>query len=400
MKQLKNRLYQWSGKTKTGQMVSGELTALSINLALASLQKKEIKIISIHKKSKFKLNKKISQLDIILFFRQLSTLILAGISISSAIQILGQHSEHTRLLKMTSSIKDDIAAGNGLAHAIKKFPSYFDEMTYHLISAGEKSGTLDNMLEQIAEHKERIFLLKNKIKQALFYPVMILLVAITVTIVMLVFVVPRFTDLFENMHAQLPIFTLYVICLANFLKNHCILIFILCTLLIGWFYYARRFMRVKLFLDSMLLKLPIMGIALQKFILARWSRSLTTLFVAGIPMTDALKILALSIGNLPYQNAIQTLYLDIFAGQQMHFAMQRCKLFPPMMVQMVQIGEESGTLEKMLTKIADFYESDLDQLIGHLSRLLEPLIMVILGVVIGGLVIAMYLPIFKLGAVI
>lgn len=400
MKRLKNTLYHWSGKNKTGQVISGELTALSMNLALSSLQKKEIQVISLYKKRQLYFSKKISQMDIILFFRQFSTLILAGISISSAIQILGQHSEHERLLKMTSSIKEDIAAGNGLAYAIKKFPKYFDEMTYHLILAGEKSGTLDIMLEQIAGHKERLYSLKNKIKQALFYPIIILLVAIVVTVVMLVFVVPRFTDLFQNMHAKLPAFTLYVVNLANFLKNDGLAIFILFIIAASWLYYAKRFVRVKLIIDSILLKLPIVGISLQKFILARWSRSLTTLFAAGIPMTDALKILAQSIGNLLYQNAIHTLYLDIFAGQQMHFAMQRCKLFPSMMIQMVQMGEESGTLEKMLTKIADFYESDLDQMIGHLSRLLEPLIMIILGVVIGGLVIAMYLPIFKLGAVI
>ncbi len=400
MKHLKNTLYHWHGKNKTGQIVSGELTALSINLAMSSLQKKEIHVISIHKKRSALFNKKVTQHDIILFFRQLSTLILAGISISSAIQILGQQSEHIRLLKMTSSIKEDIATGNGLAYAIQKFPSYFDEMTFHLISAGEKSGTLDTMLEQIAQHKEQIFLLKSKIKQALFYPTMILFVAIIVTLLMLIFVVPRFTDLFNNMHAELPKFTLYVIYLANFLKNDWLAIFIILVITMTGIYFAKRFTPVQSFIDSTLLKLPIIGIALKKFILARWSRSLTTLFAAGIPITDALKMLGQSVGNSLYKNAIHALYLDIFAGKQMHFSMQSCKLFPPMMIQMVQIGEESGTLEKMLTKIADFYESDLDQMIGHLSRLLEPLIMIILGVVIGGLVIAMYLPIFKLGAVI
>lgn len=400
MTHLKNSLYTWQGKNKQGQMISGEIESLSINLAIASLQKKDIQIISIHKKRKSYFNKKISQLDIILFFRQLSTLIIAGISISSAIQILGQNADHVRLLKMTSSIKDDIAIGNGLAHAMQKFPTYFDEMTCNLILAGEKSGTVDIMLEQIAEHKERLFLLKNKIKQALFYPIMILLVAIIVTVVMLIFVVPRFTDLFQNMHAELPKFTLFVICIANFLKNDGLAIFILLIMAIGWLSFAKRYKKVKLIIDSTQLKLPVIGTSLQKFILARWARSLTTLFAAGIPMTEALKTLAHSTQNVLYQNAIQTLYLDIFAGKQMHFSMQSCKLFPPMMIQMVQVGEESGTLEKMLTKIADFYESDLDHMIGHLSRLLEPLIMVILGVVIGGLVIAMYLPIFKLGAVI
>lgn len=400
MTRLKNTSFHWHGKNKQEQIVSGEIVALSVNLAMARLEKRGIRISSIHKKRNIYFQKNISSLDIILFFRQLSTLIYAGISISTALQIMGQNSEHVRLLKMTSSIKEDIAAGNGLAHAMLKFPAYFDAMTCQLILAGEKSGTLDSMLEQISYHKERLYSLKNKIKQALFYPIFILLVAILVTVIMLIFVVPRFTDLFQNMHAELPKFTLYVIHLANFLKKDWPGIFILLIAASGGLYFGKRDTRVKLFLDSCLLKLPIIGTSLQKFILSRWARSLTTLFGAGIPMTEALKILVNSTGNLLYKNAIDRLYLDIFAGKQMHFAMQNGKLFPPMMIQLIEIGEESGSLEKMLTKIADFYESDLDHLMGHLSRLLEPLIMIILGVVIGGLVIAMYLPIFKLGAVI
>jgi len=398
---LKNTLYQWQGKTKQGQIVSGEITALSINLAIASLQKKEIKFLSIRKKRHPIFHKKVSALDIIIFFRQLAALVFAGISIAQAIQILGQNAEHIKLLRILSSIKEDIAIGNGLAYGLQKFPVYFDEVTCNLILAGEKSGTLDIMLDRIAQHKERLFMLKNKIKQALFYPIMILGVAVMVTVVMLIFVVPRFTELFQNMHATLPAFTLDVIHLAYFLQNHGkIILFLIITAISSYFYLKKRSAYVKRLNDLILLNLPVMGISLQKFILACWARSLTTIFAAGIPITEALKILTHSTGNILYKNAIQALYLDISAGKQLHFAMQNCKLFPPMMVQMVQIGEESGALEKMLTKAADFYEADLDHMISHLNRLLEPLIMVILGVVIGGLVIAMYLPIFKLGAVI
>ncbi len=397
---LKNSAYYWKGVSKEGQEISGEITALSINLAISDLQKKGIQFISITKRRKFHFYKKISSIDIIIFFRQLATLIYAGISISHAMHMLGKNSAHIKLLEISLAIKEDIAAGNGLAYGLKKFPAYFDEMTCNLVLAGEKSGTLDIMLEQIAQHKERLFMLKNKIKQALFYPVMILLVAIIVTVVMLIFVVPRFTELFQNMHAKLPTFTLYVIYLASFLQNQWKIISIFIVISSIGLYFSKRFMKFKIFLHSIILNLPIMGLALQKFILAHLARSMTTLFAAGIPVTEALKILTNSTGNVLYRNAMQMLYIDISSGKQLHFSMQNCKLFPSMMIQMIQIGEESGTLEKMLNKVSDFYEADLDHLINQLGRLLEPLIMMILGVVIGGLVIAMYLPIFKLGAVI
>jgi type IV pilus assembly protein PilC len=400
MNHFKNAIYHWQGKNRQGQIVFGQLAALSVNLAKSNLQKKGIHVVFIEKKPNITFYKKITALDITLFFRQLATLIYAGISISQAINILSQNSQHAKLLKIISSIKEDIATGNGLAHAMQKFPAYFDDVTCNLILAGEKSGTLDVMLERIAEHKEQLFLLKSKIKQALFYPIMILLVATIVTIVMLIFVVPRFTDLFQNMHAELPVFTLCVIHFANFLKNDWPIIFILFALIAIWFYFAKRFSRMKLLIDTAILKMPLIGISLQKFILAQWMRSLTTIFAAGIPITEALKILTHSIKNSLYRNAIQELYHNISAGKQLHLAMQSNKLFPGMMIQMIQVGEESGALEKMLAKVADFYESDLDRMISHLGRLLEPLIMIILGVVIGGLVIAMYLPIFKLGAVI
>src|SRR5579872_3473961 len=364
MNHFKNAIYQWQGKNQQGQIVFGQMAALSMNLAMANLQKKGIHVSFIQKKRSFYFHKKITQLDITLFFRQLATLVFAGISISQAINILSQNSQHTQLLKIISSIKEDITTGNGLAHAMKKFPTYFDEVTCHLILAGEKSGTLDVMLERIAEHKERLFLLKNKIKQALFYPIMILLVSIIVSIIMLVFVVPRFTDLFQNMHAKLPVFTLFVIHLANFLKNDWLVIFILLILAASWIHFSKRFPRTKLMMDSIILNLPLVGISLQKFILAQWMRSLTTLFAAGIPITEALKILTHSTENSLYRRAIQELFRNISAGKQLHFAMQNNKLFPVMMTQMIQIGEESGALEKMLAKIADFYESDLDRMMS------------------------------------
>jgi type IV pilus assembly protein PilC len=399
---LKNKIYSWQGMSQQGQFSSGEISALSLNLAKIALAKRGLQITSLQKKPPSFLNKtkKITFIDIVLFFRQLSTLIIAGIPIARAIHILSQNTEQIKLTHILSSIKEDLAAGNGLAFSLQKFPRYFDKMTYSLIQAGEQSGTLDIMLERVAHHKENLSHLKNKIKQALFYPSIILIVAIAVTIIMLILVVPKFAELFQNMHSTLPFFTLLVIHIANSIR-HSIMIIILSNILLGGvFYLTRRNPRVRISMDFILLKTPIIGSALQKFILAGFARSLATIFAAGIPITESLKILTTSTGNALYTDAIQKLYTDISIGKQLHFAMQTCKLFPSMMLQMIQIGEESGTLEKMLVKVAEFYESDLDHLIGNLSRLLEPLIMIILGVVIGGLVIAMYLPIFKLGAVI
>lgn len=399
---FKNTTYQWIGIINQGQRMSGEILAQSLNLAKSALAKKDIQIISIRKKRRlsFKHHTQITSIDIILFLRQLSTLIIANIPVTQAIYILSQNLDQTKLLPIISIIKDDIAAGKGLAHSLQKFPRHFDEITQHLINAGEKTGTLNIMLDRVATYKENSSALKNKIKQAMLYPAIIFIVAMSVTAIMLTFVVPRFADLFHSMHSQLPLFTTGVITIANYFHRYCLLTILSVLGFSGLIYYTRHLPRIRTTLDLLVLRLPGLGIPLQKFILARFARSLAIIFAAGIPITEALKILTHTTGNTVYTNAIQALCLDISIGKQLHFAMQTCKLFPPMMLQMIQIGEESGTLEKMLAKIADFYESDLDHLIGNLSRLLEPLIMIILGVVIGGLVIAMYLPIFKLGAVI
>lgn len=399
---LKYFVFSWQGITPQGQLTSGEISAASINLAKLSLAKKGLKNIIVKKKkiTLFKKTYKIKPHNINIFFRQLATLLIAGIPIAAALQVLHQNAKELALSFMLKTLKDDIDAGNQLAFCLQKFPHAFDSMTCSLIHAGEKSGTLDIMLERIALHKEKRSILKNKIKQALFYPIIIVTVAVLVTIIMLTFVVPRFAELFNNMHTSLPLFTLMVIHLADFMQRSMGIFALLIIVIGGLLYSVRNKPRVKLSLDRLLLNIPISGMLLQKFILASFARSLATVFAAGIPITEALKILISSTGNALYAEAIQKLYLDISVGKQLHFAMQTCKLFPSMMLQMIEIGEESGTLEKMLTKISEFYEADLNHIIGNLSKLMEPLIMIILGVVIGGLVIAMYLPIFKLGAVI
>lgn len=354
----------------------------------------------IQKKQNDFFNKKILPIDIILFFRQLSTLILAGIPITQAIHILGQNPEQTRLLLILNTLKENIASGKELAVGLRKFPRHFDEMTCSLIQAGEKSGTLDTMLDRIAQHKEKVAHLKSSIKQALFYPCMVLIVAVIVTLVMLTFIVPRFAELFQTMHGTLPAFTRGVIFLATIVR-HSAGIFVL-LLIAGWllFFHAKKSPRGRKNIDGFILTLPIIGTPIKKIILTRFARNLATLLAAGIPITEALRTMTHSTGNSIYAHSIQKLAINISIGKQLHFAMQTDKLFPALMLQMVQVGEESGTLEKMLEKTAEFYEADINQFIANLERLLEPMIITILGVLIGGLVIAMYLPIFRLGTVI
>lgn len=399
---MKNKFYTWQGINKQGQRIVGEIAAFSMNLAKLHLNNKEITVTFISKKkhSIFHSFKKPTAFDRILFFRQLATLILASVPLASALRILSQNKEHARLKLIFTQLEEDIATGNELATSLQKFPHYFDSMTCSLIQAGEKTGTLDHMLERIANYQEHLMQLKKKIQQALFYPALVLLVAFIITLTLLIFVVPRFADLFQSAHSSLPAFTVAIISLANFVRHYGGWLGLTLVGGLSLLYYFRYIPQIRLIVDRLLLHLPGYGIAHQKFILSRFANNLAIFFAAGAPITEALKTLIHTTGNSCYANSIQKLYLDISAGKQLHFAMQTCKLFPTMMLQMVQVGEESGTLEKMLLKIAELYESDIQHLTANLSRLLEPLIMLILGVLIGGLIIAMYLPIFKLGAII
>lgn len=344
--------------------------------------------------------KKISIFDITIFFRQLSTLISASVPIIQSLEILRHAQEKLLFQKLIYSIKNEIESGKTLTNALRKFPRYFDDLTCHLIHAGEQSGTLDTMLKRIAHYKEKSLTLKNRIKQALFYPSIISFVAIAVTIIMLTFVVPRFADLFQSMHSHLPAFTLFIVGLSNLLRENSFLFLIPIIACIIVMYYFKTSREFKNYIDHILLKIPILNTLIQKIILARLTRSLATTYAAGVPITQALKTIAHLSSNHDYTQAIIGLQTQVASGQQLHTAMRMNILFPIMPIQMIKIGEESGTLEHMLEKIADIYESDIEHWVANLSHLLEPLIMIILGVLIGGLVIAMYLPIFKLGTVI
>ncbi len=399
---MKQSHYYWHGINQKGNTVSGEILAFSLPLAKLNLIRKGIQLTAIQKKRRWLpyANEKISPFDIVIFFRQLSTLILAGIPIAQAIQVLGQQVKNEKLKLIIATLNEDISAGKNLTFSLQKFPQYFDKLASELIAAGEKSGTLDIMLERIAQHKEKMLTLKNKIKQALFYPLTIVCTAIVISAVMLTCVVPRFADLFQTMHSQLPPFTRGVIWLANLLRNNGVYFLFFCMIGSGYVYYFRHSPRIRKHIDWALLNLPLFNTVLKKIILVRFTRNLATLFAAGIPITEALNMIAPVMNNSIYTALVQKLYFDITTGKQLHAAMQSSKLFPIMMLQMIQIGEESGTLEKMLMKVTEFYEADIDHVIANLNRFLEPLIMIILGVLIGGLVIAMYLPVFKLGTVI
>ncbi len=346
------------------------------------------------------MNKKIPALVLILFFRQLATLISAGVPIIQALDIL-RHGQSNKILRyLLMIIKQDLEAGNALSACLSKFPRYFDVLTCHLIQIGEQSGTMVIMLNRIASHKEKLLSMQNKLKQVLFYPAIVMLVAMTVTIIMLTMVVPRFAELFQTMHHTLPAFTLTIIHLSEWVCHYYWLMLFPVTAIVPLIYYFHHSALLRNKIERLILQLPYVGPIYTKIILSRFCRTLATTFSAGVPISDCLHSIAYATGSHFYAQIVLKLRVQITKGQQLHQAMQKHPVFPHLLIEMVKVGEESGTLEKMLEKMATIYESDLEHGMAMCGHLLEPLIMVILGVLIGGLVIAMYLPIFKLGTAI
>lgn len=366
----------------------------------AALLKPELKTQTRAFIKKFLFNRAILQFDIAIFFRQLATLISANIPIVQSCDILQQSQEKIPLKLLIRSLKQEIESGKTFAESLKKFPRYFDEFVCHLIHTGEYSGTLEKMLKRIAHHQEKSLALKNKIKQALFYPTIIFIVAIIVSLIMLIFIVPQFVELFQNMHGTLPAFTKAIIFLSDTLRENYWLTLLPIFGMYLFIYYYKNSRPFKSSIDSILFTIPFLKTIFQKTLLIRFSRGLATTYAAGVPILDALKIITYASHHVHYTKAITTLQTDVKAGKQLHASMQRNSLFSAMSVQMVKVGEESGSLDFMLEKIAEIYENDIDHIAANLSHLIEPLIMIILGVLIGGLVIAMYLPIFKLGTII
>jgi type IV pilus assembly protein PilC len=394
--------YLWEGKDKNGKVNKGIFSAKSEAVAKAELRRQGYRITRIKPKPKplFKRGPKaITPGDIAIFSRQLATMLKSGVPLVQAFDIVGKGNENPSMQTLLLGIKADIEGGDTLAEALNRHPAYFDELFCNLVQAGEQAGVLETLLDKIATYKEKTESMKKKIKKALTYPIAVVVVAFIVTAILLIFVVPVFEDLFKSFGADLPSFTKMVISMSEWMQEYWwILIGVIFTTVYTFSFFKKRSRPFNHFLDRVLLRLPIVGLIINKSAVARFARTLSTMSAAGVPLVDALQSVSGACGNIIYADAVLKIREEIATGQRLQFAMSQVGLFPHMVQQMVAIGEESGSLDAMLAKVADFYEEEVDNLIDNLSSLMEPLIMVILGTLVGGLVVAMYLPIFKMGA--
>ncbi|KTD19401.1 type II secretion system F family protein [Legionella israelensis] len=396
--------FQYEGINRSGEKTKGEIEARSLAIAKADLRRQGIitkKVIKKRKSLFDKANKKITQADITVFSRQLATMIEAGIPLVQSFDIVAKGQSNKRVQDLINTIKNDVETGLTLAESLAKHPAYFNDLFCNLVDAGEKSGSLEVMLNKVATYKEKIESIKKKIKKALTYPIAVMVIAFLVTAGLLIFVVPQFESLFQGFGADLPAMTRMVIRLSETFQAYWYIIFGVLALAVYAFIYAKNHSpNFAQGVDRVMLKFPVIGPILEKAAIARFSRTLSITFAAGLPLVDALKSVAGATGNILFAKATDKIREEVSTGQQMQLAMENTHMFPNMVVQMVAIGEESGALEQMLSKVADFYEEEVDNAVDSLSSLLEPLIMAILGILVGGLVVAMYLPIFKLGSVV
>ena len=397
-------LFLWTGTDKRGVKVKGQTRGKNPTLIKADLRKQGIRPLTIKKQSvlfKKSAKTKITPKDLSVFFRQLATMMSAGVPLVQSFEIIGRGHENAGMRDLLLNIKAEIESGTSLSESLAKHPLHFDNLVISLVSAGEQAGVLETLLDKIATYKEKTEIMKAKIKKALFYPTAVIIVAFIVTAILLIFVVPQFEDLFSNFGADLPAFTRVVVNLSEFMQEYWWIVFgIVAGMVVGFKQGKKRSQKFGRILDRMVLKMPIIGPIMHKAAVARYARTLSTMFAAGVPLVEALQSVAGATGNVVYSDAVLMIRDSIATGQQLTFAMNQTGLFPNMVEQMVAIGEESGSLDSMLGKVADFYEQEVDDAVDALSSLLEPLIMSILGILIGGLVVAMYLPIFKMGAAI
>lgn len=396
--------FTWQGMNRRGEVVKGEHQGLSVAMVKADLRKQGIVVRKIAKKRQSlfsNANRKIQGEDITIFARQLATMIQSGIPLIQSFDIVSKGQSNERMTQLIDNVKTNVESGGTLAESLQKHPEHFNALFCNLVDAGEQSGSLDVMLNNIATYKEKVDSIKRKIKKALFYPIAVLIVAFLVSAALLIYVVPQFEDLFKGFGADLPAMTRMAITMSEFMQAYWYLIFgALIGTGFGFFYFKKNSPAFAYAIDKISLKLPIIGEILRKASIARFSRTLAITFSAGMPLVDALKAVAGATGNILYTNATNQIREEITTGQRMNLAMNSTGIFPNMVVQMVAIGEESGNLDSMLSKVADFYEEEVDTAVDSLSSLIEPLIMVLIGGIVGGLVIAMYMPIFKLGAVV
>jgi type IV pilus assembly protein PilC len=399
-KRTKEFVFNWEGRDKTGKMVKGEMRASGEALVSATLRRQGINVVKV-RRQRARVGKKITEKDITLFTRQLAVMMKSGVPLLQAFDIVARGHANPAVTKLLNDIRTEVETGSALHSAFRKHPLYFDQLFCNLVEAGEAAGILDNLLDRLATYKEKILAIKGKIKSAMFYPLSIIVVAFVITAVIMIFVVPAFKDLFEGFGAQLPGPTLVVINISNFFVDWWWAIFGGIGFSLWFFFYTwKRSIKMQRTMDRVLLRLPVFGPVIRKATIARWSRTLSTMFAAGVPLVEALDSVGGASGNYVYWDATKGIQKEVSTGTSLTASMQNASVFPSMVIQMVAIGEESGSLDAMLSKIADFFEREVDDAVDALSSLMEPMIMVVLGVLIGGLVIAMYLPIFKMGSVV
>ena len=397
---VKEYTFQWEGKSRDGKPIRGEMRAASLAVVQTSLRRQGVFDAKV-KKARFKVGGKVTEKEISLFTRQLATMMKAGVPLLQAFDIVGRGHANAAVAKLLLDIKADVETGSSLSQAFRKYPLYFDALYCNLVAAGEQAGILDTLLDRLATYKEKILAIKSKIKSALFYPIAVIVVAFIITAVIMIFVIPAFKDVFKNFGADLPAPTLFVIAISDFFVAYWWAIFgIIFGGLFAFFESWKRSEKIQMLMDRTLLRLPVFGDIIRKAVIARWSRTLSTMFAAGVPLVESLESVGGAAGNYVYKAATKEIQGEVSTGTSLTNAMTNVKLFPNMVTQMVAIGEESGALDSMLGKVADFFEQEVDDAVEAMSSLMEPMIMVVLGTLIGGMVVAMYLPIFKLGAVV
>ncbi len=398
-KKKENPSFTWEGINKAGVKIRGESQAINENFLRAELRRQGITPKNIRKKSNRVSGKAIKPVDISYFARQLTTMMRAGVPMVQSLELIGSGHEKPAMRELIQKITNDIEGGSDLAGALAAHPQYYDDLFVNLIRAGEQAGTLEDMIDKVATYKEKTESMKAKVKKAMMYPMMVVFAAVIVSTIMLIWVIPTFKEVFEGFGADLPAFTLWVISLSEWLQAYWYWpLGIVIASVVGFKQARLRSEKFKHFVDRMVLKIPVMGVIINKSAVARFARTLATMFAAGVPLVEAMDAVAGSTGNIVYEKATLQMKEDTSKGVQLHVAMTTTQTFPSMVVQMTKIGEESGRLEEMLDKVADYFEEQVDDLVDSLSKQIEPMIMAILGVLVGGLVIAMYLPIFKMGA--
>jgi type IV pilus assembly protein PilC len=393
----KELTFLWEGKDKAGKVVRGEMRAPGDAVVNATLRRQGILVTKV-RKQRIGRGGKVTDKDLALFTRQLATMMKAGVPLLQSFEIVAKGASNPAVARLLTEIKTEVETGSSLAAAFRKYPLYFDALFCNLVQAGEAAGILETLLDRLATYKEKILAIKSKIKSALFYPVAIIAVAFIITAVIMIFVIPAFKSVFASFGADLPAPTLVVMAISEYFVQYWWLIFgVLGGSIYGFLEAWKRSLSVQIFMDRLALKLPIFGDVIRKSTIARWTRTLSTMFAAGVPLVEALESVGGAAGNYVYLVATKQIQSEVSTGTALTVSMQAANVFPSMVIQMVSIGEETGALDSMLGKVADFYEAEVDDAVEALSSLMEPMIMVVLGTLIGGMVVAMYLPIFKLG---